>query len=240
MLPKDKVCVVTGAASGIGEAVARAFAAGGARGVVVADTNAEAAAKLAADIGGLAVPTDVGREADIKALIARAEERFGPVDVFYSNAGVSRPGMEDSSDEIWDLNWRVHVMSHLARYKDVGLVIYDQIDLTADAAENEIQRRAVAIASLSHGAAERYATFSPRADRLEVCYRPALPADLAEDVTAAPEALAPRILAAHVAGRRLASSGPIGDNRELSCSTAHVFWVAGCPLQAIRLEEKDQ
>ena len=59
------------------------------------------------------MPTDVGREADIKALIARAEERFGPVDVFYSNAGVSRPGMEDSSDEIWDLNWRVHVMSHV-------------------------------------------------------------------------------------------------------------------------------
>ena len=113
MHPRGKVCVVTGAASGIGEAVARAFAEAGARGVVVADLNAERLAKVAGEIGGLAVPTDVSRETDIKALIAAAEARFGPVDVFYSNAGISRPGMEDASDADWDLNWRVHVLSHV-------------------------------------------------------------------------------------------------------------------------------
>jgi NAD(P)-dependent dehydrogenase (short-subunit alcohol dehydrogenase family) len=113
MHPRGKVCVVTGAASGIGEAVARAFVEAGARGVVVADLNAEKLANVAADIGALGVPTDVSREGDIQALIAAAEAKFGPVDVFYSNAGISRPGMENASDADWDLNWRVHVLSHV-------------------------------------------------------------------------------------------------------------------------------
>ena len=110
---QGKVCVVTGAASGIGEAVARAFAAAGAAGVVVADMNAEKLAKVAGEIGALAVPTDVSKEADIQALIAAAEAKFGPIDVFYSNAGISRAGQENASDADWDLNWRVHVMSHV-------------------------------------------------------------------------------------------------------------------------------
>ena len=113
MHPKGKVCVVTGAASGIGEAVARAFAAAGAKGVVVADLAADKLAKVAGDINGLAVPTDVSKEDDIKALIAAAEAKYGPIDVFYSNAGLSRRGMEDAPDADWDINWRVHVMSHV-------------------------------------------------------------------------------------------------------------------------------
>jgi NAD(P)-dependent dehydrogenase (short-subunit alcohol dehydrogenase family) len=113
MTPKGKVCVVTGAASGIGEAVARAFAEAGARGVVVADLNAEKLAKVASDIGGLAVPTDVSKETDIQALIAAAEAKYGPVDIYYSNAGISRAGMQDAPDADWDLNWRIHVLSHV-------------------------------------------------------------------------------------------------------------------------------
>jgi NAD(P)-dependent dehydrogenase (short-subunit alcohol dehydrogenase family) len=69
MLPKDKVCVVTGAASGIGAATARAFAAAGARGVVVADTNVDALTRVAREIDGVAVPTDVSQESQIQALI---------------------------------------------------------------------------------------------------------------------------------------------------------------------------
>lgn len=113
MHPKGKVCVVTGAASGIGEAVARAYVEAGAKGVVVADINAEKLAWVASDIGALAVPTDVSREADIQALVAAAESKFGPVDVYYSNAGISRAGMADASDADWDLNWRIHVLSHV-------------------------------------------------------------------------------------------------------------------------------
>jgi NAD(P)-dependent dehydrogenase (short-subunit alcohol dehydrogenase family) len=112
---KDKVCVVTGAASGIGEAVARAFAEAGARGVVVADlkSSRERLAGVAGEIDGLAVTADVAQEADIKALIAGAEDRYGPVDVFFSNAGLSRKGQESADDADWDVSWRVHVMSHV-------------------------------------------------------------------------------------------------------------------------------
>jgi NAD(P)-dependent dehydrogenase (short-subunit alcohol dehydrogenase family) len=112
---KGKVCVVTGAASGIGEAVARAYAEAGARGVVVADlkTSRDRLAGVAGDIDGLAVTADVGLEEDIKALISAAEAKYGPVDVFFSNAGLSRKGQEAASDADWDVSWRVHVMSHV-------------------------------------------------------------------------------------------------------------------------------
>src|SRR5258707_9697080 len=114
---KDKVCVVTGAASGIGEAVARAYAQAGARGVVVADlkNSRERLASVAADIDGLAVTADVAQESEIKSLVAAAEARFGPVDVFFSNAGLSRKGQESADDADWDVSWRVPVMSHLVR-----------------------------------------------------------------------------------------------------------------------------
>src|SRR6266436_4967219 len=112
---KGKVCVVTGAASGIGAAVARAYAEAGARGVVVADlkTSRDRLAAVAGDIDGLAVTADVGLEEDIKALIAAAEAKYGPVDVFFSNAGLSRKGQESADDADWDVSWRVHVMSHV-------------------------------------------------------------------------------------------------------------------------------
>ena len=80
---KDRVCVVTGAASGIGEAVARAYAQAGARGVVVADlkSSRDRLAGVAGDIDGFAVTADVGQESDIQALIAAAEAKYGPVDI---------------------------------------------------------------------------------------------------------------------------------------------------------------
>ena len=112
---KDKVCVVTGAASGIGEAVARAYAAAGARGVVVADlkSSRDRLAGVAGEIDGFAVTGDVGEESDVRGLIAAAEDKYGPIDVFFSNAGLSRKGQEGASDADWDVSWRVHVMSHV-------------------------------------------------------------------------------------------------------------------------------
>src|SRR6267142_2056647 len=99
---KDKVYVVTGAASGIGEAVARAYAQAGARGVVVADlkSSRDKLASVAGEIGGLAVTTDVAQESEIQSLIAAAETRFGPVDVFFSNAGLSRKGQQSAEHGI--------------------------------------------------------------------------------------------------------------------------------------------
>jgi NAD(P)-dependent dehydrogenase (short-subunit alcohol dehydrogenase family) len=110
---KDKVCVVTGAGRGIGEAIARRFAREGAKGVVVADRASSELEKVAKDIGGLAVACDVAHEPDIRQLIAAAETRFGPIDVFFSNAGIGRGGHEDATDKDWAESWAIHVMAHV-------------------------------------------------------------------------------------------------------------------------------
>ncbi len=110
----DRHVVVTGAGSGIGRALARRFAAEGARGVVVADLDPNSAAAVAEDIGGLAVAVDVSREADIQALVARARGEYGPIDLFCSNAGVpGPPGGPEGSDDEWQRTWEVNVMAHV-------------------------------------------------------------------------------------------------------------------------------
>ena len=110
---EGKVCVVTGAASGIGAALARRFRAEGARAVVVADVREAPLQAVADEIGGLAVACDVAREADIARLVAAAEDAYGPIDVFCGNAGIARMGGEDTPDAVWRLNWDIHVMAHV-------------------------------------------------------------------------------------------------------------------------------
>ena len=73
MKVKGKVCVVTGAAGGIGEAIARRYAKESAKGLVVADRDAERLDKVAKDIGALAVAGDIGQESAVKRLVAEAE-----------------------------------------------------------------------------------------------------------------------------------------------------------------------
>ena len=110
----DRHVVVTGAGSGIGRALARRFAAEGARGVVVADLDEAAAGAVAAEIEGLAVGTDVSSEDSIKELVARAVEAFGPIDVFCSNAGVPGPGGgPEASNEEWQRTWEINTMAHI-------------------------------------------------------------------------------------------------------------------------------
>ena len=110
---KGKVAVITGAASGIGRATALRFAAEGAAGVVVADLNEEALKPVAEAVNGLAVRCDVSREEDIQNLVARARERYGRVDVYYSNAGIIARGGIETPDEVWQKNWNIHVMAHV-------------------------------------------------------------------------------------------------------------------------------
>jgi NAD(P)-dependent dehydrogenase (short-subunit alcohol dehydrogenase family) len=106
--------IVTGSASGIGRAMALRFAAEGAKAVVVADRDAEGAGAVAAQIGGLAVPTDVSQEADIQDLIATATKVNGPIDLFCSNAGIGgAPGGPDTANEGWDQIWHINVMAHV-------------------------------------------------------------------------------------------------------------------------------
>lgn len=91
-----RVCVITGAASGIGRACAEAFAAEGAR-VVLADVNVdrlEAVGEAIRAAGGeaVAVRCDVSSDADVDALAAATEAAFGPADVLMNNAGVMLRG----------------------------------------------------------------------------------------------------------------------------------------------------
>lgn len=106
--------VVTGAASGIGRALALRFAEEGAAAVVVADRDADGARAVAERIGGLAVEFDAGRAEDVSRLVAEATDANGPIDIFVSNAGVPGPGGgPEAPDDEWDLTWRVNVMSHV-------------------------------------------------------------------------------------------------------------------------------
>ena len=110
---RGKVAVITGAASGIGRATALKFAAEGAAGVVVADMNEAGLQPVAQAVNGLAVRCDVSREADIQALVAAAEKRYGRVDIYFSNAGIGNSRGMEPDDEMWDKMWKIHGMAHV-------------------------------------------------------------------------------------------------------------------------------
>jgi NAD(P)-dependent dehydrogenase (short-subunit alcohol dehydrogenase family) len=110
----DRTVVITGAGSGIGAALARRFARESPRALVLADINQESAQAVADEVGGVAVGTDVGREEEIVALVDRAREVGGQIDLFCSNAGVPGPdGGPDAADEQWDRAWRINAMAHI-------------------------------------------------------------------------------------------------------------------------------
>jgi NAD(P)-dependent dehydrogenase (short-subunit alcohol dehydrogenase family) len=108
-----KIVVVTGGASGIGRAMAERFHREGAAKVVVADLNAAGAAAVADGIDGWGRGVDVSREADLVALIDETEQRFGPIDLFCSNAGIGLGRGLDEPDEVWQTIWQVNTMSHV-------------------------------------------------------------------------------------------------------------------------------
>jgi NAD(P)-dependent dehydrogenase (short-subunit alcohol dehydrogenase family) len=110
---ENRVVIVTGAASGIGRALSRRFAAERTGGIVCADLDSAGAEATAREVGGLARTTDVTDEAQVRSLVAAATDRYGRVDLFCSNAGViSREG-ENAPDAQWRRSWDVHLMAHV-------------------------------------------------------------------------------------------------------------------------------
>ncbi len=103
---KDKVALITGAGSGIGQQTALLFAREGAH-VVIVDVNEKAAKDVSASIkNSIAVRADVSKAADCERMVAEAEKKFGRLDVMFNNAGIMHGKDDDAmstSEEVWDL-----------------------------------------------------------------------------------------------------------------------------------------
>ncbi len=110
---KDKIIVITGAASGIGKALANRFKAEGAQQIVAVDLNEAGANTTAEELDCVAMAADVSREADIVRVIERTEADVGPIDLFCSNAGVGLGTDLQSPNAEWQTSWDVNVMAHL-------------------------------------------------------------------------------------------------------------------------------
>ena len=122
MTPQSKIVVVTGAAEGIGRALAEGARKRGAKHVVCVDMNGAGAAATAKAIGGTAFTCDVAKEADIQRVIAETERSIGPIDLFCSNAGVGGHFNGEKADVNnacsipnagWQRAWEINVMAHI-------------------------------------------------------------------------------------------------------------------------------
>jgi NAD(P)-dependent dehydrogenase (short-subunit alcohol dehydrogenase family) len=113
MIIQDQVVVVTGAANGIGEGMARRFARLGAKGILVADLDGDRVMRLADEIGAVGMRVDVRSESEIGHMIARARQEFGEIDLLCSNAGVSRKGGIEVPDADWACIMEVNFYAHL-------------------------------------------------------------------------------------------------------------------------------
>ncbi len=109
----DKVVIVTGAANGIGAALAERFVSEGAAEVIAADIDANAVTRTANRIGATAAALDVTDQPSTRRLVEDVEDRHGRIDLFCANAGIASAQGIDMPDDEWDRTWRVNTLSHV-------------------------------------------------------------------------------------------------------------------------------
>jgi NAD(P)-dependent dehydrogenase (short-subunit alcohol dehydrogenase family) len=124
-----KVAVVTGSGNGIGEAIARRFAAEGAR-VVITDIEPDAVERVAGEIGTVGLATDITEPASVHAVAELARSTYGEIDVWLSNAGLAGPQQPGSlqDDSLWEKMWRLHVLAHRYAAREVLPAMVDRGD----------------------------------------------------------------------------------------------------------------
>jgi len=110
---KDKIIVVTGAASGIGRAMCLRYAQEGPKHIACVDRDMTGAEDTAAMMGGKAYQVDVSVKEQITGMIDAVEADAGPIDLFCSNAGISIAGGVEVEDDAWQQIWDINVMSHV-------------------------------------------------------------------------------------------------------------------------------
>lgn len=111
---RDRVAVITGGTGGIGQAMASAFLAEGARTVVISDLDAERVTAVAGELGCDGIACDVTDESQVASMVEQVLERHGPIDLFCSNAGAAVPGvLTEAPNDLWQSQWELHVMAHL-------------------------------------------------------------------------------------------------------------------------------
>ena len=110
---KDKIIIVTGAASGIGRAMCIRYAEEGAKHIACVDRDLAGAEETAKMMGGKAYQVDVAVKDQITSMIDAVEADAGPIDLFCSNAGISVAGGVEVEDDEWQRIWEINVMSHV-------------------------------------------------------------------------------------------------------------------------------
>lgn len=126
MSAKSKVALITGAASGIGKAIAETLAALDIA-VVIADINAEKAEQVAADLNGLFVPADLSSAEGCHSLVAQALERYGRVDILINNAGVQHVApIVDFPEEQWAAMLQLMLVAPFVLTKSVWPLMVEQ------------------------------------------------------------------------------------------------------------------
>lgn len=117
---RDKVVVITGSGSGIGEACAQRFAEEGAK-IVVTDQNPDGVDRVCKAVDTVGLTCDITVEDNVRAVADLARQTYGDIDIWFSNAGYTGPPQHRgiSDDALWEVSWRLHVMSHVYATREV-------------------------------------------------------------------------------------------------------------------------